>query len=183
MRRSKRVSNRSTAGKMHACGHDAHTSIGLGVARMLAKHRDQWRGTAKFVFQPAEEIVSGARAMIADGVLLNPAPTSALSMHVWSTAEVGTVAITDGPMMAGVRCLYVDHDRPRRAWRQPARRRRPDRGGRADHHRAAEHRGAQCRSARSGRGHGWHDPRRQRAAILSRTPSSSRARSARSKTK
>jgi amidohydrolase len=89
-------------GKMHACGHDAHTSIGLGVARMLARHRDQWKGTAKFVFQPAEEIVSGARAMIADGVLQNPAPTRSLSMHVWSNSEVGTVAITDGPMMASV---------------------------------------------------------------------------------
>ena len=87
-------------GKMHACGHDAHTSIGLGVARLMAKHRDQWRGAVKFVFQPAEEIISGARAMIADGVLANPVPTRALSMHVWSMSETGSVAITDGPMMA-----------------------------------------------------------------------------------
>ena len=78
-------------GKMHACGHDAHTSIGLGVARMLANHRELWRGTVKFVFQPAEEIVGGARAMIADGVLQNPAPTRSLSMHVWSMGEVGAV--------------------------------------------------------------------------------------------
>ena len=58
-----------TPGVMHACGHDAHTAIGLGVAELLARHRDQWKGIAKFVFQPAEEIVSGALAMIADGVL------------------------------------------------------------------------------------------------------------------
>jgi amidohydrolase len=89
-----------TDNKMHACGHDAHTSIGLGVAKLMAKHRDKWRGTAKFVFQPAEEIVAGARAMIADGALQNPAPTKSLSMHVWSMGEIGTVAITDGPMMA-----------------------------------------------------------------------------------
>lgn len=87
--------------KMHACGHDAHTSIGLGVAEMMAKHRDAWAGVAKFVFQPAEEIVGGARAMIDDGVLESPKPDRALSMHVWSKGEVGTVLMTDGPAMAG----------------------------------------------------------------------------------
>ena len=87
-------------GKMHACGHDAHTAIGLGVAEMLAKHRADWGGIAKFVFQPAEEIVSGAKAMIADGVLNSPKPDRALSMHVWATEEMGTIGITDGPMMA-----------------------------------------------------------------------------------
>lgn len=86
--------------KMHACGHDAHTSIGLGVARMMMKHRDLWGGTVKFVFQPAEEGVGGARAMIADGVLENPKPTRALSMHVWSMEEVGKIGMTDGATMA-----------------------------------------------------------------------------------
>jgi amidohydrolase len=87
-------------GKMHACGHDAHTSIGLGVATMMARHRDQWSGVAKFVFQPAEEIVGGAKAMIADGVLASPKPDRALSMHVDSMRPVGTIAMTDGPTMA-----------------------------------------------------------------------------------
>jgi amidohydrolase len=89
-----------TAGKMHACGHDAHTSIGLGVAEMMARHRDWWGGVAKFVFQPAEEIVGGAKAMIVDGVLQNPKPDRTLSMHVWSTEEFGKIAMTDGPAMA-----------------------------------------------------------------------------------
>ena len=89
-----------TPGVMHACGHDAHTAIGLGVAELLARHREHWHGVAKFVFQPAEEIVSGALAMIDDGVLQNPAPTRSLSMHVSSMDRVGKVMMTTGPTMA-----------------------------------------------------------------------------------
>lgn len=87
-------------GKMHACGHDAHTAIGLGVAEVLARHREGWGGIAKFIFQPAEEIVAGAKAMIADGALENPKPDRALSMHVWATEDVGMIGMTDGPTMA-----------------------------------------------------------------------------------
>jgi amidohydrolase len=87
-------------GVMHACGHDAHTSIGLAVAEILTRHRANWAGTAKFVFQPAEETVQGARAMIEDGVLEQPRPTTTLSMHVDSKKPLGTVHLTDGPMMA-----------------------------------------------------------------------------------
>ena len=90
-----------TDGLMHACGHDAHTAIGLSVAELLAGRRAEWGGTAKFVFQPAEEIVAGARAMIQDGVLENPKPDRALSMHIFSNLPTGTIAMTDGPMMAG----------------------------------------------------------------------------------
>ena len=88
-------------GLMHACGHDAHTAVGLGVAEMLAARRSEWGGTAKFVFQPAEEIVAGARAMIRDGALENPRPDRALSLHIFSTLPIGVVAMTDGPTMAG----------------------------------------------------------------------------------
>lgn len=94
-------------GKMHACGHDAHTSIGLAVAEMMARHRDQWAGVAKFVFQPAEEIGRGARAMIDDKVLESPQPDRALSVHVWSMMETGNVIMTDGPQMAGSRAFNI----------------------------------------------------------------------------
>lgn len=96
-----------TPGKMHACGHDAHTAIGLGVAELLAKHRDSWAGTAKFVFQPAEEVVGGALAMIKDGVLEGPKPTRSLSMHVASNLEVGKVVMPDGPMMAAADAFFI----------------------------------------------------------------------------
>lgn len=94
-------------GKMHACGHDAHTSIGLAVAEMMAKHRDYWGGVAKFVFQPAEEVARGALAMIKDGVLESPKPDRALSVHVWSPLETGTVVMTDGPQMAGSQSFNI----------------------------------------------------------------------------
>jgi amidohydrolase len=87
-------------GKMHACGHDAHTAIGLGVAELLARHRDAWDGVVKFVFQPAEEIVGGALAMIADGVLEHPRPDHTLALHVWAEEEVGVIGVTDGPALA-----------------------------------------------------------------------------------
>jgi amidohydrolase len=86
-------------GRMHACGHDAHTAIGLAVAELLAKHRAEWGGTIKFIFQPAEETVEGALAMIRDGVLHSPKPDRFLSMHVDSKMPMGKVYMTDGPMM------------------------------------------------------------------------------------
>jgi amidohydrolase len=91
----------STApGVMHACGHDAHTSIGLAVARMLADRRDTLAGRVMFVFQPAEEIGKGAEAMVADGVLDDPRPDVSLGLHLWNTLPVGTVAVTPGPCMS-----------------------------------------------------------------------------------
>ncbi|MFA9202130.1 MAG: M20/M25/M40 family metallo-hydrolase, partial [Candidatus Nanopelagicaceae bacterium] len=61
-----------TPGKMHACGHDGHTAIALGTAYYLQQHRDQWQGTVKIIFQPAEEGPGGAKPMIEAGVLRNP---------------------------------------------------------------------------------------------------------------
>lgn len=88
-------------GKMHACGHDGHTAIGLGVAKVLTKYRDQIAGRIKFVFQPAEEIAGGAKAMIADGVLQDPRPDVSLGLHLWNVLPVGEIGVADGPTMAG----------------------------------------------------------------------------------
>src|SRR5262245_15612843 len=67
-------------GVMHACGHDAHVAVGIGVATVLAKYREQLPGTIKLMFQPAEEGLGGARAMIADGLLEGPHVDVALGL-------------------------------------------------------------------------------------------------------
>ena len=90
-----------TPGVMHACGHDAHTTIALAVAELLSAQRDAIAGRVKFVFQPAEEIGRGAKAMIDDGALENPAPDVAVGLHLWNEGPLGTLAITEGPFMAG----------------------------------------------------------------------------------
>ncbi len=89
-----------TAGKMHACGHDAHTAIGLSVARILSEDRENLSGTVKFMFQPAEEGLGGASRMIRDGVLEDPKPDFAIALHVWTPLETGKIGISSGPVMA-----------------------------------------------------------------------------------
>jgi amidohydrolase len=86
--------------KMHACGHDGHTAIAMAVASILSQYRNQLKGRIKFVFQPAEEVSGGARAMMDDGVMSGPEPDVVLGLHLWSDFEVGNVAVTDGPFMA-----------------------------------------------------------------------------------
>ncbi len=88
-------------GKMHACGHDGHTAIALGVARLLSQHRSQIAGRVKFVFQPAEEIAGGAKAMVADGVLRDPRPDVSVGLHLWNGMPLGKLGVADGPVMAG----------------------------------------------------------------------------------
>src|SRR5687767_4356910 len=78
-------------GKMHACGHDVHTVIALGVAAALAEVKDSLRGKIKFIFQPAEETLSGAAAMIADGALDDPKMDAILGYHNWPQVKAGTV--------------------------------------------------------------------------------------------
>lgn len=96
------VEYRSTHdGVMHACGHDAHTSILLGVTRLLMDRRDQFAGTVKVLFQPCEETgPGGANWMIEQGVLEDPHVDACFGLHVWQNEPVGSVLVGDGPVMA-----------------------------------------------------------------------------------
>lgn len=87
-------------GVMHACGHDGHTAIGMGVAQLLARHREQLAGRVKLVFQPAEEALGGASAMIREGVLDDPTPAAAFGLHLWSRLPLNQVVVQPGPLWA-----------------------------------------------------------------------------------
>jgi amidohydrolase len=86
-------------GVMHACGHDNHVAILMGAAEVLAGMRATLPGTVKFIFQPAEEGLGGADAMIADGVLTAPRPDAIFGLHVWPT-RVGSIGVRTGPQMS-----------------------------------------------------------------------------------
>jgi amidohydrolase len=97
--------NHETVGVMHACGHDAHVAILMAVASVLASLRARLRGSVKFIFQPAEEMPpegedGGARMMIAEGALENPAPDAIFGLHVTSQLPTGTIGYRSGPTMA-----------------------------------------------------------------------------------
>ena len=87
-------------GRMHACGHDVHTVIALGVAAALSEMRDALHGRVKFIFQPAEETLSGAKAMLADGVLEDPKLDLILGYHNWPAVPAGKVGYSVGSVMA-----------------------------------------------------------------------------------
>src|SRR6267154_6789278 len=89
------------AGRMHACGHDAHTAMLVQAVHLLHRHRDELAGTVKFMFQPGEEGYGGARLMIEDGLLdADPRPDAAFALHIWPTVKAGAILGKPGPMMA-----------------------------------------------------------------------------------
>lgn len=89
-------------GKMHACGHDGHTSGLLGAALILNELKDEFSGTVKIMFQPAEENGGGAKPMIDEGILENPKVDAVFGCHLWGPMLENTAQIVSGEMMAGV---------------------------------------------------------------------------------
>ncbi len=96
----------TAAGVMHACGHDVHTTLGLGVAQRLFEQRDELYGMIKCIFQPAEETPPqeepiGAERMAVEGVLENPDVDAIFAFHCMPTLDVGKIGYTNGPVWAG----------------------------------------------------------------------------------
>jgi amidohydrolase len=92
-------------GIMHACGHDGHTAIALGTAYYLSQHREDFAGTVKIIFQPAEEGPGGAKPMIEEGVLQNPDVDAIIGLHLWNNLPLATVGVRSGALMAAVECF------------------------------------------------------------------------------
>ncbi|MCK5700648.1 MAG: amidohydrolase, partial [Cyclobacteriaceae bacterium] len=95
-------------GVMHACGHDVHTSSLLGTARILNQLKDQFEGTVKLIFQPAEEKApGGASMMIKEGILQNPKPKNIFGQHVAPLIPVGKIGFREGIYMASADEIYI----------------------------------------------------------------------------
>jgi len=87
-------------GVMHACGHDGHIAIALTLAEMLMARREQIHGAVQFVFQPAEERIGGALAMLAEGVAHHPKVDATIGLHLWTPVRVGQVSVQAGAVFS-----------------------------------------------------------------------------------
>jgi amidohydrolase len=101
-----------TPSVMHACGHDVHTTVELGVAEVLSKMKEEVRGTVKFIFQPAEEGAppgeeGGARLMLKEGAFDNPRPQAVFGLHTEPNLQAGQIGYHSGPAMASADTFYI----------------------------------------------------------------------------
>jgi amidohydrolase len=96
-----------TAGAMHACGHDGHASIAMHVASILSKYQSELYGNFRFVFQPAEEVVSGAKAMLSDQPKLLEGIDAVVGLHLWNDKPVGWVGARAGASFASADAFRI----------------------------------------------------------------------------
>lgn len=94
-------------GVAHACAHDVHAACLLGAAKLLHGARSTMKGSVKLIFQPGEEVMAGAAAMIEDGVLENPKMKAVYALHAWPELPAGMIGLRNGPVMAGSQWVYI----------------------------------------------------------------------------
>jgi amidohydrolase len=108
----KTIYNGQEVGVMHACGHDSHMAILMAVAEVLSTNKSQWKGTVKFIFQPAEEGLppgeeGGANLMVKEGVLENPKVEVIFGLHINSQTEVGKISYRPGGSLAATNDVKI----------------------------------------------------------------------------